>query len=228
MKTALAIAFATFALLMVLQFVMPTSSPAPTPADLAGLPWQIDVLPDGSTRVIGLTPGRSTLAEARRKLGPEPQVAIVAAPGETGSLEAYFESVTLGFVTGKLVLTLEAPPDVIERMRGRAAKTEHMESTTRKATLAVADREFADSAAIRAIAFIPSAHLDEATILQRFGQPAERLRNGEHVEHFLYPAKGLDVVMDRKGKEVLQYVAPRDFARLRDPLTRHGATAAAP
>ena len=32
----------------------------------------------------------------------------------------------------------------------------------------------------------------------------------------------LDLILDRKGKEVLQYVAPRDFARLREPLTaRH-------
>jgi hypothetical protein len=48
------------------------------------------------------------------------------------------------------------------------------------------------------------------------------------VEHFLYPAKGLDLILDRKGKEVLQYVAPRDFARLREPLTARHAGPATP
>jgi hypothetical protein len=54
--------------------------------------------------------------------------------------------------------------------------------------------------------------------VQRFGAPAERIRQGETLEHFLYPARGLDIVLDSKGKEVLQYVAPADFARLRAPL----------
>ncbi|RLJ65263.1 hypothetical protein [Sulfurisoma sediminicola] len=224
MKTALAILAATTVLVLLLILAAP-DRPAPAAADL---PWQIEVQPDGTSRVFGLTLGRGTLADARARFGPEPQVAIVTAPGEAGSLEAYFETVSLGFFTGKMVVTLEVAQDAVERMRTRAAKTEHMESITRKATLAAADREFADRAPIRAIAFVPSAHLEEATILERFGQPAERLRDGEHVEHFLYPAKGLDVILDRKGKEVLQYVAPRDFARLREPLTAPRANPDAP
>ncbi len=71
-----------------------------------------------------------------------------------------------------------------------------------------------------AIAFIPAANLDEAIVLQRFGAPDERIRADENREHFLYRAKGLDVQLDAKGKEVLQYVPPRDFARLRDPLVK--------
>ena len=34
----------------------------------------------------------------------------------------------------------------------------------------------------------------------------------------LYPKQGLDVVVDKDGKELLQYVAPQQFARLREPL----------
>ena len=38
------------------------------------------------------------------------------------------------------------------------------------------------------------------------------------VVHWLYPVKGLDVVVREEGKEVLQYVAPREFERLARPL----------
>jgi hypothetical protein len=69
-----------------------------------------------------------------------------------------------------------------------------MQSTTRRATLAPADEAAALAAPIRGLAFIPSAQLDEAVILERFGQPAERIRVNEHQEHLLYPAKGLDLV----------------------------------
>ena len=93
-----------------------------------------------------------------------------------------------------------------------------MQSTTLKATLAEADLAAALAAPIRGLAFIPSAQLDEAVILERFGQPAERIRVNDHVEHLLYPTRGLDVVLDTKGRELLQYVAPARFDALRAPL----------
>ena len=55
-------------------------------------------------------------------------------------------------------------------------------------------------------------------MLQRLALADALRRRAEALEHFLYPDKGLDLVLDSKGKEVLQYVAPADFARLRAPL----------
>ena len=177
-----------------------------------------DTSATGESRVFDLTLGRSTLAEASSRFGAVMQLAIVAEPNEAGNLEAYYESVTAGFVAGRLIVTADLPKDVINAMRERAAKTEYMQSTTRKATLAAADMPAALAAPIRALAFIPSANLDEAIVVERFGAPAERLRSNDHIEHLLYPSKGLDVVLDSKGKELLQYVAPARFDALRTPL----------
>ena len=80
-----------------------------------------------------------------------------------------------------------------------------------------------DQMPIRAIAVIPTVNLDEETVVSRFGNPGERLAVSENRVHLLYPDKGLDVVVDRDGKELLQYVAPRDFALLRDPLKASAA-----
>jgi hypothetical protein len=184
-----------------------------------GLPWQIEAAETGSTRVFGLTLGASTLADARTRFGNDLSIAIVAAPGQRGSLEAYGERVQLGYVTGKMVLTADPGDDGIVQMRERAIKTEYMESTTRRSTLAPDDMQLALNTPISAITFIPSVNLDEGVILQRFGIPEQRIRMSAHIEHFLYPDKGLDIVLDSEGKEVLQYVAPADFSRLRDPLT---------
>ncbi len=183
-----------------------------------GLPWQIELTANGQTRVFGLMPGSSTLDEARARFGPDVQVALIIAPGETGSVEAYYERVTAGIVTGKLILTLETTLAQREEMLKRAVKADFMESTTRRIALAEIDLQAMSKAPVSAIAFIPSANLSEDIVLQRFGPPVERIRASEQVEHFLYPEKGLDLRLDAKGKELLQYVAPRDFARLRDPL----------
>lgn len=199
-----------------LLFVTDDGKPVEQAAE--GLPWQIEVLGEGYARVFGLTPGASTLDAARARFGNDAEVALIVAPGESGSVEAFYQSVAAGGVTGKMILTLETTLAEREEMLKRAVKAEYMESTTRRITLAAGDLQALKQARIAAIAFIPAAQLDEAVVLQRFGTPAERIRSSEHTEHFLYPDKGLDLRLDAKGKELLQYVAPRDFARLRDPL----------
>lgn len=185
---------------------------------VTGLPWQIETLADGSSRVFGLQLGHSTFGDARERFGTDMEVGVVAAPGETGALEAYYDEVTAGAVTGKLILAAAMDKETVERLREHAPNFKYMDSATKKFILHPDDLALAWRAPIAAITFIPSVHLDEEIALQRFGTPRERIRAGEHVEHLLYPDKGLDLVLDSKGKEVLQYVSPREFARVRDPL----------
>jgi len=196
------------------------SGERPAAQPVAGLPWQIDILPNGETRVFGLIPARSTLDDARGRFGTDMQIAVVAAPGESGSLEAYFNSVTTGVIMGKMILVAATDQQTLGNLRQRAVKSEYMDSSTRKYILHRDDLALAWRAPIASITFIPAASLDEQTVLRRFGAPAERIRIDERVEHFLYPQKGLDLALDSKGKEVLQYVSPRQFARLREPLIK--------
>jgi len=187
----------------------------------APLPWQVTPHPDGSSEALGLHLGTGTLADVRQRFGGDTQIAIIAAPGEDGTLEAFVDPAQAGFIAGKLVITAELPASgsaTLRSLRERALKSQFMESTTRKYTLRPDDEALALQARIVALSFIPQASLDADTILARFGKPAARVRSHERQEHFLYPDKGLDVILDTEGKELLQYVAPRDFERLRAPL----------
>lgn len=223
MKIALSILAAVAALLLLPLLPALFAPGTPPAADTAkvpahGMPWQIDVLPDGRTRVFGMTPGSSLLADARGPFGNTYQLAVVAPKDGSPSLEAYFDVVMLGALSGKAVLTIEASATELGAMIERAGKADFMATGTRKYRLAESDFLAAEQRPIRAILFIPSPNLDEQIILQRFGTPATRIRQGDTLEHFLYPEKGLDVVLDSQGKEVLQYVAPSNFGSLRDPL----------
>jgi hypothetical protein len=184
----------------------------------ANLPWQIEVNSLGDSTVFGLKPGISTLGDVRRKLGGELEVAIIAEPNEIGSLEAYYSQVALGFVLAKVIVTVDAKNEAISEMRERALKARHMESTTRQITLHPDDLAVAEGLPIKAISVVPTVNLDEATVIQRFGHPAERLVVSETRVHLLYPQQGLDVMVDNDGKELLQYVAPRQFSLLSEPL----------
>ena len=184
------------------------------------LPWQIETLADGGSKVFGLTLGHSTLGQARQRFGQDMQLAVVASPGEAGALEAYYIHFSAGPLQGKLILVGLLDPTRVEQMRLAARKVEFMDSTTRKYTLRPDDLTLAYLAPIGSITFIPDAHFDADTAIKRFGEPEVRLRSSETVEHFLYPQKGLDLLLDARGKEVLQYIAPSQFARLHDPLIK--------
>ena len=188
---------------------------------VAMLPWQIESLPDGGSRVFGLTLGESLIGDARARFGPDVDIAIVAPRNRPALLEAYYESVNAGFITGKLILTADIDDDELSAMRERALKEAYMESVTRKVTLHPEDVQRARESPIRVITFIPSARLDEAVIRQRFGEPARRINRDDSLEHLQYPELGLDIAIGRRGQTVMQYVAPRHFDRL--ALTQNDA-----
>lgn len=220
MSKSLAIIFLTVIAIVAFLWQRPGGDQQPVSA-IEGLPWQIETLADGSSRVFGLELGRSTLDDARERFGVDMKVGIVAAQGEEGALEAYFDNVTAGVIVGKLILVAALDKATLTGLRQRATQKVHMNGATYRYLLNRDDLLQSLRAPIATIAFIPVADLDVETVLKRFGMPQERLRINDQVEHFLYPDQGLDLILDDNGKEVLQYVAPRDFARLRGPL--HGA-----
>ncbi len=183
------------------------------------LPWQIQVDGRGSS-VFGLSPGRSTVNDLISRFGNDLEIGIILGRGEVGAVEGYYSQLSLGFVMARLIVTVDVPADLISAMKARAAKAEFMESGARRIHLSSEDRRLLGQYPIRALSVIPNVNLDEMTVIQRFGAPEERLQVSEKRVHLLYPAKGLDIIVDGQGKELFQYVAPRDFHLLRDPLRK--------
>jgi hypothetical protein len=205
-------------LALILPFFIPNAGKQEGVDPNSNLPWQITADGQGGSSVFGLRPDVSTLGDVRRRLGDEIEVAIIAEPNEIGALEGYYAQLPLGFVLAKMIVTVDVPDEAISAMRERAVRAKHMESTTRRITLHPDDLAAADRWPIRAISVIPTVNLDEAAIVQRFGEPGERIVVSDKRTHLLYPKLGLDVVVDKDGKELLQYVTPQQFARLREPL----------
>ncbi len=174
---------------------------------ITGLPWQIDNLPNGSTRVFGITLEQTTLGEAIELLGDDMDLAIIAAPGETGSLEAYYSHYSAGPITGKLILVVDIHPDVLLKLRERA----YHDGGTRRYHLHPDDLPVAFRATVSVITFLPSFNLDEDIVQDRFGTPVEVIQANEQQRHLLYPEKGLDLILNTDSKELLQYLHPHAF-----------------
>lgn len=217
MKTWQLIAIAIVIGLSLLLFVKPGTRDIEQ-AQRSDYPWGVDVLPDGGSRVFGLTLGTATLADADRRFARQASVAVFQSPQQRLSLEAYYDEVTLGGLSAKIVLTLGSDAGHLAALRERATRGKPTESGAVQYRLSPDDLDAVRGFPITTLTYIPYIDLDEAIVLHRFGTPARRVRTGAQVEHFLYPAIGLDLVMGQGGKDVLQYVAPRDFAELTAPL----------
>jgi hypothetical protein len=208
----------TFLVITLILAIYPFIGKDRQKAPVTGLPWQIEVLPDGATRVFGVVPGHTTLGEAAGHLGDDMELAVMVAKGEPGSLEMYYGQYRAGLMSAKLVLAAEMDAATIDSMQQNAADTEILKSGVRKYVLSEQDYAPAFNAVVTSIAFIPAVNLDHEIITKRFGEADEVIRSGDGISHYLYPAKGLDVILSEEGKEVLQYVAPGEFERLRGPL----------
>lgn len=192
---------------------------APTgPAPAAGLPWQVTLRADGGSQVFGLDLPGTTLGQLRARHADDLRVAVMAGRGEAGALEAYLERHEAGGIAGRLLFAFEVDPAALARWRD-SGRSEQVDADTQRHALGPAALAEADRAPLSGVTFIPGAELDAAVITARFGEPAERLRSGARLEHWLYPALGLAVLLDAEGRDLLQYVAPADFERrLRTPL----------
>lgn len=216
----LAVLIFTLLAIAVAMFIPPNHEPRP-----AMLPWAISVHEDGSSTVFGLKLGHSTLGEAEQTLQQEAEFTLFVAPDGRMAAEGYFDSVSLSGIGGKLVLEMALAVDELTAMEQRGLRVATLGDGSRKVTLHPDDIARLRATAIASVTYLPKLQLDEALVEKRFGVPEQRLSEPKAlVEHWLYPAKGLDVAISAEHKEVLQYVAPREFSRLLEPLlARTGA-----
>jgi hypothetical protein len=210
--------FILFALSAVLLAAYPFFDASKKTERLMGLPWQIEILQDGSTEVFGLHIGVSSLSDAIEKLGSDMELAIIAATDEAGSLEMYYGHYRAGLLSGKLVIQTDISEKDLKRWRENALRSEYMETgLAKKYTLSADDLPQVLDEVITGLTFLPAVNLDEEVILARFGEPEKRIQL-PGVIHFLYPEKGLDLAFHESSKEVLQYVAPDAFQQFIQPL----------
>ena len=205
---ALLVVVATASLLLL------SNNPTDNNTPITGLPWQIDTQPDGSTQVFGITLGQTTLGEVIQQHGDDLKLAIIAAPQESGSLEAYYSHFSAGPVTGKLLLVLDVAEEDMASLRARAFQ----EGGMRRYRLHPDDLPLAQRAPVSVINFLPSINLDEEIAQSRFGTPDEMLQLGTQQKHLLYPDKGLEIILNAEGKDMLQYLPPGAFNAHRNRL----------
>ena len=185
----------------------------------AGFPWQVKVLESGHTQVFSLIVGQTSLGEAEQQLKEIAELTLFSAEGMPSVIEAFFGEVKIGGLKSKMVMSIDLPQEELETMFNRGARIATLGSGTRKVTLSSEDAKRVRKAAIASITYLPSINLNADLIEKRFGVPAEKIADSSSdAIHWLYPHKGIDVALSDENKEVIQYVMPKNFDTLVQPL----------
>jgi hypothetical protein len=173
------------------------------------LPWQIQVLPDGTSKVLGIHLGHDTLAAVVAREGDPDGLALFASAQGRRSLEAYFGTIRLGPLEGKLIVTLAAPETDLAALEKRAINSEPTGEGGHKFFLSDADKRAQAGRTVLGLTYIPSWSKMGADFLRvRFGPPTQVERVSATAERWLYPRKGLSLIVDTQGQEVFEYSAP--------------------
>jgi hypothetical protein len=211
-------------ILLIAVFLEPACSEQAPSSRTPRLPWNIEVGADGHTSVFGITLGTSNFSEAETELGDRYTLALFGPESGTPQLEAYYKQVIVGGLTGRMVLNISLPAADLRAMRDRSPRDRvQVQGSERRWKVADEDLALARRGVVSVIGYVPAVDLEPEVIELRFGAPTERVSMPDGSAHWSYPEQGLDIVINPEGRELLQYVIPADFDRLRAPLEHVGS-----
>lgn len=169
-------------------------------------PWDIQLMPDGNSRVFNLHLDHSRLRDAQRQFNDLGEVAIFTEQGKQPVLESYFSSVNLAGLSAKVILTLDLSDTELTSMMSNSVKQSQQESGSIKYELIDKDENAVSSSLIKAIDYIPSVTVEKSTIEHRFGKAQEiQQLNESSSQVWLYPDINLKVFINEGNKTIFHY-----------------------
>ncbi len=216
MDKKIALSVLGFALLAIaILFVIPTGK---QPEKVRLLPWNVEILPNGATKVLGITLGQSTMEDARQIYQNDWEVNLFVSPDNKITVEGYFNRIFISGLKADLVMSLSLDKKTLSEMYQRGARISQLGNGTKKVNVSSADTNTITNAVIKRITYLPTANLDGELIENLFGKPDSIIKEESGIEHWLYPKIGLDIALNPDGKEIFQYVIPATFDEVMKPL----------
>ena len=192
------------------------------PVEKSDLPWHIGHPTADTIEVFGVTLGQTTTDEAEQHFKEAAKPILFKSHSGQLAMEIFFEQVNLAGLKARIVLSINAPDSELQAMFERGLRM-NVTGSGKEITLAPEDAEKVFMMPVSSLTYMPLVRLEDAVFSKRFGQPELRIREKKSgVVHWLYPQNGLDIALGGKEKPLLQYVPPRDFDKLVQPLLANG------
>ncbi len=192
-------------------------------AETSDLPWHIEHPAADTSRIFGVTLGQTNTQQAEQHFKEVAKPILFKSPSGQLVVEVFFEDVTLAGLRARIVLTLAVPDAELPGMLDRGLRMNATGDGKKEITLTADDAATVFTMPITSLTYMPLTRLDDEIFAKRFGEPNMRVKEKTSgAIHWLYPQQGLDIALGGREKPLLQYVAPKDFNQLTQPLLANG------
>lgn len=171
------------------------------------LPWQIKVQDSGRTEVFGMVLGQTTLADLDGRRLPVPDIRLFVEPDGGRSAEAFFQNARIPPFEANLVMLLGVDDAGLERLWTERTSERPTPSGARRYGLSDAALREMGRVPVVELSYVPRARWDRELLRERFGEPVSRLRLDDAQEYWLYPDRGLAIMLPLgRGRVQMHYV----------------------
>jgi hypothetical protein len=192
------------------------------PVEISDFPWHIEHPTAETTRIFGVTLGKSNSHEAEQHFKEDAKPILFKSPSGQLVVEVFFEEVTLAGLKSRIVLSIAVPDSELQGMFDRGVRM-NATGSGKEITLTPDDIARVFSLPISSLTYMPATRLEDSVFEKRFGQPEIKVREKKGgAVHWLYPQNGLDIALGGNEKPLLQYIEPKNFDKLTQPLLAHG------
>jgi hypothetical protein len=192
------------------------------PPDKSDFPWHIEHPTADTTRIFGITLGQSNASEAQQHFKEVANPILFRSPAGQLVVEVFFEEVNLAGLKARVVLSIAVPDSELQGMSDRGLRM-NATGSGKEITLTPDDIARVFTLPISSLTYMPATRVEDAAFTKRFGQPQLRVKEKKSgAVHWLYPHDGLDIALGGNEKPLLQYVPPKDFDKLTQPLLANG------
>ena len=185
------------------------------------LPWQVEVIDDQRTRVLGITLGETTMADLVARL-PVPEIRLFVDPDGSRVVEAYYVNARIPPFETNLVLRPDLGEAELDWIESETTSERPMPSGARRYGLSDDALASLGDVPIVEMSYIPRARWNREVLAERFGEPEDRLRIDSDHSYWLYPERGLAVLVPQRGRMLMHYVTRERWERTLERLHDEG------
>ena len=111
----------------------------------------------------------------------------------------------------RITLTLKTTPQELESLANQAIDKKGQQSNSFKLVLPTDLNENLLNYTFSSLTYQPKVKLEQELLQARFGIPDTVKNIGEEAQQWLFPKKGLSILLAKNEKPVFQYVRPDQF-----------------
>lgn len=172
------------------------------------MPWEIDILDNGNTRVFGVTLNKTSVQEANQIFANFADTRLLINHQKTDTpdfkLIACYDELTIGGLIAEMHLSYQLDQATLRQLY-QSSTQENPDSPKGFITLNKHDEMKFLNTPVSNITYIPSIDYGEEVLRQRFGQAAEETTISKTTQRWFYPELGLTILLHQDQPDEFIY-----------------------